>query len=181
MLFRSSIDIQRRPSVDTARRPSVESPRRPSVETPRTFRESPTDDRGPSPSPRPRAVSPTQRSYAQNRHFNMSTLSLSGPPNPEHRELIRTAASVLCKEMIKIPPNMSQSDSGIKDWEEVEFRTRALARSERTWAKSGGVHGGSTSNLNATPGTTSSGLSAGEERERRLFCEALRDGFVLCQ
>lgn len=77
---------------------------------------------------------------------------------------------------------MNRSDSGIKDWEEVEFRTRALARSERTWAKSGGVHGGSTSNLNAIAGTTSSGLSAGgEERERRLFCEALRDGFVLCQ
>jgi hypothetical protein len=89
---------------------------------------------------------------------------------------------MLCKEIIKIPPHMSRSESGIKDWEEVEFRTRALARSERTWVKSGGVIGGSTSNLNSPGGMTSSGLSAGgEERERRLFCEALRDGFVLCQ
>lgn len=77
---------------------------------------------------------------------------------------------------------MSRSDSGIKDWEEVEFRTRALVRSERTWAKSGSVYGGSSSNLNSVVGATSSGLSAGgEERERRIFCEALRDGFVLCQ
>lgn len=185
---RPSIDVQRRLSVDTAQRPSVDSPRRTSVEsprrlsaeTPRPTRESPTDDRGSS-SSRPRAVSPSQRSYAQNRHLNMSSLSLSGPPNPEYRELIRTATSMLCKEMIKIPPHMSRSKSGIKDWEEVEFRTRNLTRSERTWAK-GGVYGGSTSNLSSVGGITSSGLSSGgEERERRLFCEALRDGFVLCQ
>ena len=185
---RPSIDVQRRPSVDTTRRPSVDSPRhrsadssrQPSAETPRPSHESPTDDRGTSPSPRPRAVSPNQRSYAQNRHFNMSTLSLSGPPNPEYRELIRTATSMLCKEIIKIPPHMSRSDSGIKDWEEVEFRTRVLARSERLWAKSGGISGGSTSNLSSIGGATSSGLSGGE-RERRLFCDALKDGFVLCQ
>ncbi|KAF9466088.1 hypothetical protein BDZ94DRAFT_1158523 [Collybia nuda] len=171
----------RRPSIDT-RRPSVDSPRRASIETPHTFRDSPSRSGGDSPSPRPRPISPGQRAYSQNRHFNISSASLSGASNPEHRELIRTATSMMCKEVIKIPPHMSRSESGIKDWEEVEVRTRALARLERIWGKSGGTSGGSSSNLNAVSGMTSSGLSlSGEEREKRLFCDALRDGFVLCQ
>jgi hypothetical protein len=126
---RPSIDVQRRPSVDATRRASVDSPRRPSVHTTRrpsadspcSPHESPTDDRGSSPSPRLRAVSPTQRAYAHNRHFNMSTLSLSGPPNPEYRELIRTATSMLCKEIIKFSSYMKRSESGIKDWKRWKF------------------------------------------------------------
>ncbi|KAF8074848.1 STE/STE11/cdc15 protein kinase [Lyophyllum atratum] len=183
---RPSIDSPRRPSVDMsrrvsgeARRPSVDSPRRPSLDTSRPSLDSPTRAGGESPAPRPRPVSPGQRSYAQNRHFNISSASLSGPSNPEHRELIRTASSMLCKEVIKIPLHMSRSDSGMKDWEGVEVRTRALARSERIWGKSGGIAGGSSSNLNS-PGGSGISLSA-EERERRLFSEALKDGFVLCQ
>lgn len=186
---RPSVDVPRRPlidtrkpSVDPSRRTSVDSPRRASVETPRPPRDSPSGNGAESPSPRPRPISPGQRSYAQNRHFNISSVSLSGPANPEHRELIRTATSMLCKEIIKIPPHMARSESGIKDWEEVGMRMQALVRSERIWGKSGGVSSGSSSNLNSTAGMTSSGLSAsGEERERRLFHEALRDGFVLCQ
>jgi hypothetical protein len=84
-------------------------------------------------------------------------------PNPEHRQLIRTASSIICKEILKLPPPS----------EDVQLRIRSLARLERIWVK-------------ASPGTSSqlssTGLSAaGEERERRLFCEALRDGLVLCQ
>ncbi len=57
---------------------------------------------------------------------------------------------------------------------------RALSRLERIWGKSGA--NGSSSNLSNVGGLSSSGLNAsGEERERRLFTEALRDGFVLCQ
>lgn len=163
----------RRPSIDSPRRPSVDSPHRPSGGTI-------NGNRGESPSPRPRPVSPGQRSYAQNRHFNMSTASLSSPLNPEQRELVRTATSLLCKEMVKPPSHMSKSESGLKDWEEVEVRTRALARSERIWGKSGGTAAGSS--INVSSSGTSSGLSSGgEERERRLFCDTLRDGFVLCQ
>lgn len=99
--------------------------------------------------------------------------------NPEHRELIRTATSMLCKEIVKPPLHMNRTQSGINDWEEVEIRTRSLARLERIWTSNlGGAGSGGSSNS----GSASNGLSvSGEERERRLFCEALKDGFVLCQ
>ena len=84
---------------------------------------------------------------------------------------------MLCKEVAKPPLHMSRTEAGLKDWEEVEMRVRALARLERIWGKSG--IGGSSSNL--TLGTPAGVSVGGEERERRLFTEALRDGFVLCQ
>ncbi|KAG7093683.1 hypothetical protein E1B28_007341 [Marasmius oreades] len=153
--------------------PPKDSPRRPSF--------SREDTPSPALTTRPRPTSPNQRSYAQNRHFNISTASLSAPSNPEHRELIRTATSMICKEIIKPPAHMARTATGIKDWEEVDFRTRALVRLERIWGKSGVSASSSNVNVNALP-LSSSGLSlAGEERERRLFTEALRDGFVLCQ
>ena len=63
----------------------------------------------------------------------------------------------------------------------MEARTRALARLERIWGQSG--NGGACSSTNASTAAllSSSGLTSGEEGERRLFCEALRDGYVLCQ
>ncbi|KAJ7180664.1 Pkinase-domain-containing protein [Mycena filopes] len=154
----------RRTSIDSNRRVSIDSPRRPS------FRDE-------SPSPRPTRTPSQQRPAYANRQFNVSTTSLSAPSNPEHRDLIRTATSMLCKEVVKPPLHMSRSAAGLKDWEEVEVRVRALARLERIWGKSG--LGGSSSNL--TLGTPAGISVGGEERERRLFTEALRDGFVLCQ
>ncbi|KII87368.1 hypothetical protein PLICRDRAFT_177128 [Plicaturopsis crispa FD-325 SS-3] len=162
-------------------------PRRPSIDAPRRSVDS---KRGVSPAtPVRRATSPAQLrdraqspGYAQNRHFNISTTSLSGPSNPEHRELVRTATSLLCKELVKPPPQLGKSDAGAREWEEVEVRMRALMRLERIWGKSGGTAGGSSSQLTNIGATSSSGLSAGgEERERRLFGEAVRDGYVLCQ
>ncbi|GAW00435.1 cell division control protein [Lentinula edodes] len=151
-----------------ARRPSLDSPRRTSF-----GREG---SESPSPAVRSRPISPNQRAYANHRHFNISTTSLSGPSNPEHRELIRTATGLLCKETTR--PPLTQTESGKKDWEGVEVRMRSLARLERIWGKSGVQASSSNVNVN---GLSSSGLSAsGEERERRLFTEALRDGFVLC-
>ncbi|KAF8825708.1 hypothetical protein HHX47_DHR6000200 [Lentinula edodes] len=151
-----------------ARRPSLDSPRRTSF-----GREG---SESPSPAVRSRPISPNQRAYANHRHFNISTTSLSGPSNPEHRELIRTATGLLCKETTR--PPLTQTESGKKDWEGVEVRMRSLARLERIWGKSGVQARSSNVNVN---GLSSSGLSAsGEERERRLFTEALRDGFVLC-
>ena len=83
---------------------------------------------------------------------------------------------MLCKEIVKPPHHMNRTQSGVKDWEEVEIRTRSLARLERIWTNNLGSGGSSNSGL------ASNGLSvSGEERERRLFCEALKDGFVLCQ
>jgi len=76
---------------------------------------------------------------------------------------------------------MIKSEAGLREWGEVEARTRALARLERIWSKSGNSGFGSSTNI-STAALSSSGLTAsGEEREKRLFCEALRDGYVLCQ
>ncbi|KAF8634550.1 hypothetical protein AX17_004140 [Amanita inopinata Kibby_2008] len=164
----------RRSSVEQPRRVLVDAPRRGSLDGPSHPPQLPHYLRDDSPPPvRRRPNSPAQQSYAQNRHFNIV------PGSFEHRELIRTATSMLCKEMIRPPPHMSKTEWGIKDWEEVERRMRALLRLERVWGKSGAIGTASSSNISASgPGSLS---SAGEERERRLFGEALRDGFVLCQ
>ncbi|KAH9852020.1 Pkinase-domain-containing protein [Lenzites betulinus] len=160
----------RRPSLDAAR--------------PVNIPPSPTLSRAASPvtPARTRAVSPTQRnyspSYGQNRHYNASTTSLVSPANPEHRELIRSATAFLCKEMLKPPSKISKSGLEPKDWEEVEMRLRALARLERIWTRSGAVASSSQVNVSAMGNGVASGS---EEKERRLFGEALRDGYVLCQ
>lgn len=71
--------------------------------------------------------------------------------------------------------------------EEIELRLRALARVERIWGKSGSTIATGVSN---TSGSVVAGFgvlgaggasSMGEDRERRLFSEALKDGYVLCQ
>ena len=53
----------------------------------------------------------------------------------------------------------------------MEVRIRELARLESVWSKSASSEDCSSTNV-STPR---------EERERRFFCEALRDGYVLCQ
>ena len=71
--------------------------------------------------------------------------------------------------------------------EEIELRLRALARHERIWGKSGATIATGVPN---TSGSTVTGFgvlgaggasSMGEDRERRLFSDALKDGYVLCQ
>ncbi|KAI0666800.1 Pkinase-domain-containing protein [Trametes maxima] len=159
--------------------------RRPSLDArPINNASSPSPSRAASPvtPARARAVSPTQRSfsptYGQNRGYNASTTSLVSPSNPEHRELIRSAASFLCKEMLKPPSQISKSGLEPKDWEEVEVRLRALARLERIWGRSGVTASSSQVNVAALGNGHPTGS---EEKERRLFGEALRDGYVLCQ
>ncbi|KAI9509766.1 hypothetical protein F5148DRAFT_1282610 [Russula earlei] len=91
---------------------------------------------------------------------------------------MRVATSVLCKEMLR--PGQT-TGLGIRESEEVEQRMRALARLERVWGKSGASASGSVTQLAAVGSTLGASASAaGEERERRLFSEALRDGYVLC-
>ncbi|KAH7926017.1 hypothetical protein BV22DRAFT_388481 [Leucogyrophana mollusca] len=163
-------------SPPTSRRPSIDAQRRQSVSpTPRAS--------SPPSTARPRGISPSQRSpaYGQNRHFNVSTTSLGAPSSPEQRELIRSAASLLCKELRKPPAHLSRGDSQ-KEWAEVEVRLQPLVRLERIWGKSGAIAGTSSGQVNVAGGLNSAGFNVtGEERERRLFCEALRDGVVLCQ
>ncbi|KAI0708843.1 Pkinase-domain-containing protein [Cerioporus squamosus] len=163
---------------------STNSGRRPSLDArPVNLSSSPANSRAASPitPARARAVSPTQRNFSptyQNRLHNASSTSLASPANPEHRELIRSATSFLCKEMLKPPSQVNKASLDPKDWEEVEARLRALARLERIWARSGAM--GSTSQVNVA-GLGNGVASGSEEKERRLFAEALRDGYVLCQ
>jgi hypothetical protein len=76
---------------------------------------------------------------------------------------------MICREVSsgRPPLHMSRTEQGIKDWEEVELRVRVLVRLERVWGRS----------AHNSPGTSTSG----EERERKTFVDALRDGYVLCQ
>ena len=175
-----------RPLGDTppepATRQSTETPRRSSMDTQRRLTASPSPrPTSPSSSARSRVASPTQRlsGYVHNRNFNMSVTSLSSPSTPEQRELVRTATSLLCKELRKPPPHLSRSERA-REWAEVEVRLQPLVRLERIWGKSGALPGASSSQIGVGLGSLVSS-NAGEERERRLFCEALRDGVVLCQ
>lgn len=87
---------------------------------------------------------------------------------------------MLCKVIVKPPV----TEPGMRDWEEVVVRMRALLKLERVWRKSAGAAKGSLSDLSTAKevGMSSSELSASEEeRERKLFCQALGDGVVLCQ
>ncbi|KAI9435345.1 Pkinase-domain-containing protein [Lactarius indigo] len=162
---RSSID-RRSPSPALPRASSPSTPSRPRALSPGSHHHPQQQHQ--------RAVSP---SSAMTRHTNASTSSLSpaGPSNPLHREAVRTATSVLCREMLR--PGQGAS-LGIRESEEVECRMRALARLERVWVRSGVSTNGSTTQLG---GLSLSANMAGEERERRMFTEALRDGYVLCQ
>jgi hypothetical protein len=69
--------------------------------------------------------------------------------------------------------------------EEIELRLRALARLERIWGKSNSANAVSNTSGSAVTGFgglgASGASSVGEDRERRLFSEALKDGYVLCQ
>ncbi|KAI0293263.1 hypothetical protein BC826DRAFT_936292, partial [Russula brevipes] len=80
-----------------------------------------------------------------------------GPTNTAHSGEVRAAISLLCKEMLHPGPS---TGLGTRDLEEIEMRMGALARLEYVWEKIG-VYG--------------------EERERKVFTQALRDGYVLCQ
>ncbi|KAG2157725.1 uncharacterized protein EDB93DRAFT_1078401 [Suillus bovinus] len=168
------------PYVDAPRRPLVDAPRRGSIDVHRRPTASPVPRAcSPQSTVRPRATSPSQRTpaCAQNR-FNISTASLVSPSTPEQREVIRAATSLLCKELRKAPAHLARGDAQ-KEWAEVEVRLQPLIRLERVFGKSGGA---GTSSGQVPGGVGSVVLSsAGEERERKLFCEALRDGVVLCQ
>ena len=150
--------------------------------------------------------------------------SRTQPAPPGYRDTLRHAASFLLRELNGprptrasqpwslsspvFPPSGSSSQTGSffgsgiavilaaaqEIWDECDLRFRALARSERVWARVSrvGQYGGSVSNLAGASHSNMSmnnlnsvnGISAfsaaGEERERILFAEAVRDGYVRC-
>ncbi|PPR08146.1 hypothetical protein CVT24_012360 [Panaeolus cyanescens] len=178
---RPSIDARRasvdgkRPSMDQ-RRGSIDNPPRSSISTPNTPIR-----------PRPRAVSPTQRSYAQNRHFNISSGSLVSPTSPtipvsiegdvfddrergrvrerdQDQDIVRRATRLLVYHLSKPPAHiLKNGDAGVKEWGEVEKRMEALKRVRRLDASSRG------------------GREDADDEMRKAFADAVRDGYVLCQ
>lgn len=174
---RPSIDAQRHPSLDSSCRGSIDYQRRPSVDHRLSGSASP-QSASPSSHFRPRAERANSFAYASNRNFNVSSTSLAPTSTPEQREIVRSAIAILCKEMRRPP-----SHPGTKEWEDVDVRMQPLVRLQRIWGRSGGTPGESSTPLNnVVAGMGSTGLSAGgEDRERRMFSQALRDGFVLCQ
>ena len=106
--------------------------------------------------------------------------------NSEHRDLLRQATSILCKELLN-PPEDNTTGLEVVELEEIELRLRALARLESVWGKNDGADANGVSNTPGSAMTGFDGLGAGgaspvgEDRERRLFSEALKDGYVLCQ
>jgi hypothetical protein len=100
-------------------------------------------------------------------HRNTSSTSLLSSP---YRESIRKASSLLVRELLKPPQGVKP-----RDWEHIEFRLRTLVRLERIWGKSG-----ATSSSTALATSSTIGMGGSEDRERRIFCESVRDGYVLC-
>ncbi|KAH9940903.1 Pkinase-domain-containing protein [Epithele typhae] len=168
----SHLPLTSTPTGNSGRRPSLDARRQGTV--PHHPRPIPARPHLP-PLPAPARFSP---SFNHTRLYNASSTSLATPANPEHRELIRSATSFLCKEMLKPPSSAHKNSLDPKDWEEVEARLRALARLERIWNRTGAMASTSQVNMAGLNGALASG---GEEKERRLFAEALRDGYVLCQ
>jgi hypothetical protein len=84
----------------------------------------------------------------------------------EHQELLRAAASLLCRELGRSAAQFKGNGFTDKECEELQLRMRNLVHLERTW---GGPQG------------LESNVLAVQERDRRVFTEALRDGYVLCQ
>uniref|UniRef100_A0A0W0G5T5 Uncharacterized protein n=3 Tax=Moniliophthora roreri TaxID=221103 RepID=A0A0W0G5T5_MONRR len=104
------------------------------------------------------------------KHYNIMAYTLSSSSNPSNRETIRTATSALCNFLAS---SRLQWVGGSGSWEEVERRINLLADLERCWSIDG-------SNSPVTPTEVSVRLSLyEEEKEKRLFGEALRDGYVL--
>ena len=198
-------DKIRRPSLDspTPRRSSAEGRRSALSASRPTSPPSQIRPRVVTPNSPGRTTSPTPRhqgDYLYNGNFSLSAASLSSSvpailsntgcsnfhANLEHRDLLRQATSILCKELLK-PPGHNTTGLGLIELEEIELRLRALARVERVWGKSGVANANGVSNTSGGVVTGFGGLSPGgvssmgEDRERRLFSEALRDGYVLCQ
>ena len=104
-------------------------------------------------------------------------LSSAGLPNSTHHEAVRTATSALCEQMLRQRTGLDKRES-----EAVRTRMRPLSRLELVWRESGVSINGSAPTLGASGDGRRVGASmVGEERVRRLFAKALRDGYVLCQ
>ena len=170
----SSTSLPRSPDTPTRRNPSRNPPQTPTRRAAHspppasaiTIMRLPSASASTSQLPQSSPSSPRHPVYpASPAHYrNTSSASLISSP---YRESIRKASSLLVRELARPPQGIKP-----RDWEDVDIRLRSLVRLERVWGKSGG---GSSTAL-----ATSSTMGGSEDRERRLFCETVRDGYVLC-
>ncbi|KAE9404396.1 hypothetical protein BT96DRAFT_427196 [Gymnopus androsaceus JB14] len=96
----------------------------------------------------------------RSRHDSIESLALPAwaqiHPGGERRETIRTAISMLWKEMSTPPEYMRQTDSGKRDWDGVELRMARLST------------------------CIEASSMPGDRQVEVIFSKALQDGFVLC-
>jgi hypothetical protein len=107
----------------------------------------------------------------------MSTISTC-PPDSQHCKAVRTAISILCEQMLRAEES---TGLGTRESEEIEVRMGALVQLQREFEELGqevSMNRGTTHFGASGTGTV---VSAREEREREVFTQALRDGYVLCQ
>ena len=103
----------------------------------------------------------------------------TGLTNPKHYEAVRTATSMLCKEVLQ-----HRTDLKKRELEVVRVRMRALRRLELVWGQDdsgASMNKGATSLGAPRHGTDLVANILGEERVHRLFARALQDGYILCQ
>lgn len=104
------------------------------------------------------------------------TSSLSISSNVEQGGVIRTAIILLCMVLFS-PPHLCSDEIDAKVWEEVQVRIKSLSELQHTWGMNGEI-GGRNSAMRSAQKVDS---VYGKEIEMRVFGEALRDGYVLCQ
>ncbi|KIJ55223.1 hypothetical protein M422DRAFT_23836 [Sphaerobolus stellatus SS14] len=135
----------------------------------------PPNGRAGAESPASRTGTPTSpRSPTLPLSASLSNLSSSNSPSPQ-RDMLRKAGSILVRELVNKRSGWISSRRDNEVAEELDRRLGGLVRGEKLWGKS---NAGGNGNGGANAGGGSLG---GEERERRYFGEAVRDGYVLCQ
>ena len=121
-------------------------------------------------SPQPAVVYNATRDSFKNTSWQNSGPTSPGPPawadGWPYRGSIREASSLLVRKLARRPQGVKP-----RDWDGVEIRIHSLLRLERVRGKTGG-----SSTASATPST----MGGSDDIEPRLFCETLRDGYVLC-
>jgi len=82
------------------------------------------------------------------------------------RDAIRQATMFILREAASPPRELLSSSTvfGSHWMEEMNRRTKMLAKSAKTWTQGAHKH-----------------TESSDEKERKAFCDALRDGYVLCQ
>ncbi|KAK7041513.1 Protein kinase of the Mitotic Exit Network [Paramarasmius palmivorus] len=109
------------------------------------------------------------RPASYNPHFNIMAYTLSTSSNPSNREMIKTAISMLCSFYRDAWGNFHGEN-------EIKTRLELFFELQEFWSTEDG------SDNSDTPTEANPRLSFfPEEKEKRIFGDVLRDGYVLCR